>query len=226
MQAPPERLAAFVAEFPAERGPIAAFLASEAAALDAGARVLDVGAGDAPYRELFAHTGYVTTDWQHSVHEGAAAADIRAPADAIPRPDGSFDCVVLTQVLEHIPEPAAVLTECFRLLRRGGVLLISVPLAWELHEVPRDYYRYTAFGLEHLLATAGFTVEVLAPRGSTLVTLGALAMNASWAAHLDPEVPLETSAELHDIARRLGELDHPRLDALPLGYQARARRPL
>src|SRR5437660_387104 len=81
-----------------------------------GTSVLDVGAGDAPYREMFKHVRYVTTDWAQSEHPGARAADVVAPADALPLQDGAFGVVLCTQVLEHVPEPSAVLAECFRVL--------------------------------------------------------------------------------------------------------------
>ena len=64
------RLRAFVARAPLERELILTVV-REAAAAAPGARVLDAGAGDAPYRELFAHADYKTTDWTESVHEGA-----------------------------------------------------------------------------------------------------------------------------------------------------------
>ena len=116
-----ESLRKFVAEFPYEREPILEFVMQTAKAIPAGARVADVGAGDAPFRELFAHTRYATLDWAESVHEGAPSSDIVASADAIPVRDGAFDAVLLTQVLEHVPEPAGVLTELHRILakRRG-----------------------------------------------------------------------------------------------------------
>ena len=76
--------------------------------------MLDLGAGNAPYRELFAHTRL----YDERLVTVAALRAQRAPtssrsADALPLPSESqFDLVICTQVLEHVPEPAAVLTEC------------------------------------------------------------------------------------------------------------------
>ncbi len=89
--------------------------------------MLDVGAGDAPYRELFEHTEYVTVDWDRSVHKGARSASIIASADMLPVDDGSVDLVLLTQVLEHVPDPASVLAEMARVLKPGGTLYATVP---------------------------------------------------------------------------------------------------
>jgi len=149
-----EALRKFVAEFPYERESILEFVMKAARATPAGARVADVGAGDAPFRELFAHTSYATLDWSQSVHEGALSSDIVASADSIPVRDGAFDVVLLTQVLEHVPEPAGVLSELHRILGEGGVLYLTVPLVWELHELPHDYYRYTSEGLRHQIGRA------------------------------------------------------------------------
>src|SRR4051794_23531354 len=93
-----EALQTFTAEMPWERESILDFVREVAARVSAGARVLDVGAGDAPYRELFVHTDYATTDWAGSEHEGAASADIVASADALPVEAASFDVVLCTQV--------------------------------------------------------------------------------------------------------------------------------
>ena len=80
---------------------------------------------------------------------------------AIPVDAKSFDCVIFTQVLEHLPDPASVLRELQRVLVPGGALYLSAPLFYAEHEQPYDFYRYTQFGLRYLLEKAGFTIEQL-----------------------------------------------------------------
>lgn len=225
-----ERLRKFVSDAPYERQPIFEFVAAAADATSPGARVLDVGAGSAPYRELFQHAEYTTADWEQSVHLDGQAPDVTAPADALPLDDRSFDVVLSTQVLEHVPEPARVLAELHRVLLEGGRLFLTVPLVWELHELPHDYYRYTPSGLAHLLETAGFADVEIKPRNDCFATIAQLLLNARWAMGrqadgLDDRRE-EASALLEELAlqvARLGPLD-ARWE-LPLGFTASALRP-
>lgn len=225
-----EHLRAFVQEFPLERTSILDFVGQVASATAPGAHVLDLGAGDAPYRELFAHTDYRTADWAESPHTGAQRADVIADASSLPLEQNSFDLVLSTQVLEHLPEPGHALRECFRILRPGGRVALTAPLAWEPHELPHDYYRYTAPGLEHLLTAAGFGEVAIAPRTDSFTTLAQLMSNvgASLGRAPDGLDPARQEAQtlLGDLAQWLARLSA--LDVswtLPLGYCATAVRP-
>jgi len=124
-------------------------------------RTLDIGAGERNrYGDLFSVSEYVTMD----IAEGPNVS-IVGSIEAIPAPDASFDSVVCTQVLEHVPHPAKAAEEMFRVLKSGGCALITAPQFNELHEEPRDFFRYTNFGLESLLRDAGFEVIEQMQRG-------------------------------------------------------------
>jgi SAM-dependent methyltransferase len=220
-----EPLRRFVAEFPHERESILAFVMRAARETDPGARVLDVGAGDAPFRELFDHARYTTLDWGQSPHEGAHTVDIVASADTIPVRDGAFDAVILTQVLEHVPDPQAVLRELFRILAPGGHLYLTAPLAWEVHELPHDYYRYTSEGLRHLMEVGGFQEVVVEARNDSFTTLSQLIRNVVWGIGRAPdglderrEDARRMLLELAEDVAKLAPLDVER--RLPLGYTA------
>lgn len=224
------KLRAFIDESPHERRSIAAFVARAAQETPAGARVLDAGAGDAPYAELFRHCEYMTSDWAGSLHEGARNADVVAPLDDLPLDDGSFDAILNTQVLEHLPDPSGALAELRRVLLPGGRLWLTAPLVWPLHEEPYDYFRYTSHGLRALLEGAGFEDIEIEPRTGYFATMATLLANCPGIigqrrdAHSFRRVVV--SFRLWRLAlrlERLEELDVRR--ALPLGYQCRAVRP-
>jgi SAM-dependent methyltransferase len=120
--------------------------------------VVDLGCGSAPYKQHILKTAseYIGVDWQHSLHDQSQVdifADLIRP---LPIEEEYADMVVSFQVMEHLKEPESFLREAFRILRRGGALVITVPFMWHVHEAPHDYGRYTRFGLSYLLEKAGF----------------------------------------------------------------------
>lgn len=220
------QLDAFVAES-LDRSAIAAFMREAAAAVGEGARLLDAGAGLGPYRPLFAHAEYVSTDWENSPH--GTDVDVLASLDALPFEDASFDDVLNTQVLEHVAEPAAVLAELHRILRPGGRLWLTAPLVWELHEEPFDFFRYTPYGLRQLLGQAGFGEIRIDPLNGYFTTLGQLLRNMGSATgrggagdKLAVRAAVAAAHRAGPLVRRLDRVDRRR--ALPLGYRCVARR--
>jgi SAM-dependent methyltransferase len=135
------------------------FLERAGRAVEPDHLVLDAGAGRAPYRDLFAHARYETADFLAVKQKTYTQPDYVCDLRAIPVDDGRFDHVLLTQVLEHLPEPAAVLAELGRVMKPGGTLWVTAPLFYAVHERPYDFYRYTPYGLRHLLEGAGFVVD-------------------------------------------------------------------
>lgn len=102
---------------------------------------------------------YIGVDWENSFHD-QSNVDVYANLCAhLPFEDDYADTIVSFQVMEHLPEPNKFLAECFRILKKGGTIFITVPFMWHVHEAPYDYYRYTRYGLEYLLVKHGF-VEV------------------------------------------------------------------
>jgi SAM-dependent methyltransferase len=148
-------------------------------------------------------------------------------ADSIPADDGSFDAVLCTQVLEHVPQPLEALREFRRVLDTGGILMATMPFVWEEHETPFDYYRYTRYGIEHLTRSAGFSDVDVNPRTDCFTTLAQLLRNACWAMGsapdgMDPlrQTARETLEEVAEAVATLAPLDVAMV--LPLGFNVRA----
>lgn len=126
--------------------------------------VLDVGCGMKPYRSLFRRADlYVGLDWPNTAFAWRPALDVYGDAMRLPFKDASVDGVLSSEVLEHVPDPALFMREVERVLRPDGKLLLTTPQTWGLHEEPRDFYRFTRYGLHHLASSAGLNVIEVEP---------------------------------------------------------------
>jgi SAM-dependent methyltransferase len=105
--------------------------------------------------------------------EAAPRPDVRGDAQALPFCAGAFDTVLCSQVLEHLPEPGRAVGEMARALREGGYLIVTAPHIWGVHEEPHDYYRFTRYGLAHLMEQAGLEVVEVRAMAGYWVTAGA-----------------------------------------------------
>jgi SAM-dependent methyltransferase len=142
---------------------------AQAAQLPAGDRVLDAGAGASKYRPFFAHCRYETQDFCR--YEGPLVKyeqpiDYVCEITEIPLPAASLGAILCTEVLEHVPDPMAVLKEFSRLLKPGGKLLLTAPVFSGLHMEPYHYYTgFTKNWYRHWLPECGFEVDSITPQG-------------------------------------------------------------
>jgi len=138
-------------------------------------RLIDIGCGTKPYRDLLAPyvSEHVGVDHVATLHD-KTNIDLFGTAYNIPVSSESFDSAISTAVLEHLEEPEEALRECFRVLKRGGYAIYSVPFIWHLHEQPRDFFRYSKYGLKYLFEKVGFEVVEIRPLSGFWVTFGQL----------------------------------------------------
>jgi len=139
--------------------------------------LLDVGCGQKPYRSLvLAPPSKVTTYIGLDLGPDAltnpdgteiypSSPDLIWDGQVIPLPDSAVDCAMATEVLEHCPAPEELLREVRRVLVPGGLLFLTVPFLWPLHDVPHDEYRFTPYALSRQLNNAGFVDISLTPTG-------------------------------------------------------------
>jgi SAM-dependent methyltransferase len=139
--------------------------------------VLDIGCGNKPYLCFFENkiTSYVGCDIAQS-SEGLV--DIVCEATNIPLPDNAKDTIFTTQVIEHVADHRKLLSEAYRILKPGGYLVLSGPMAWEHHEVPYDFFRFTCYGFEWLLKEQKFSVIEIVPNGGKWAMVGQLMLNS------------------------------------------------
>lgn len=154
------------------------WIAEQAAQLPARTKVLDVGAGSCPYRDLFAHCEYRAQDLaplrgDQLRHGAYGQLDYVSDLAAIPVPDASFGAVLCTEVLEHHPEPITVVKELARILEPGGKLILTAPLGSGIHQEPYHYYGgYTPWWYERFLGAAGFKDISIEPNEGSLRFFG------------------------------------------------------
>jgi len=116
------------------------FIAAHASSL----RTLDIGAQNGPYAAHFPRR--VALDIQRG-----AGVQIIGDVQALGIRDASVDVVLCTEVLEHVPDPQRAIDEMYRVLVPGGQLLLTTRFLFPIHDAPHDYFRFTKYGLRHLL---------------------------------------------------------------------------
>ena len=122
--------------------------------------VLDVGCGKAPYSRQFFPGRWEGLEMDTPENRASGIATHFYTGGEFPFADSSYDGVIATQVLEHVFDPDRFLSECHRVLKPGGKLLLTVPFAWLEHEQPHDYGRYSSFGIKHLFLKHRFKTVV------------------------------------------------------------------
>ena len=142
------------------------------ALLHANGVLLDLGCGGQPYRALFSSrvTQYIGADITAT---SGVKLDVKmTPGAPVPLNDACVDTILSTQTLEHVFDINQYLGECSRLLRPSGILILTVPMQWRLHEAPNDYWRFTRYGVLEIMARNHFSEVSITPCGGVYALVG------------------------------------------------------
>lgn len=184
------------------------WVAAKAGATKEGSKVLDVGAGTCPFLSYFSHCEYKTHDFQK--YEGVKLGggtqygeiDFTGDITDIPVPEGSFDVVLCTEVLEHVPHPVDALKEMARILVPGGRLLLTAPLGSGLHQEPYHYYGgFTRHFYEKFMPELGVEIAELKPNGGFMRHLAQECARVSWLLGDKRDLYGGHSEEIHELFR-------------------------
>lgn len=196
-------------------------------------RVLDVGSADRwLQRQLPPESDYLAIDVP--TPDGKVYGnrpDVFGSAEALPLADETCDAVACFEVLEHLEDPSRAIDEAVRVLRKGGTYAISTPFLYPLHDRPRDYRRYTPFGLRRSFVAAGLDVVAIRPMLKSIEVTGLLAALAIAGGSLDGKrrrllLPLAAPLILTiNLTAWLGSRLWPNWDGMAMGYEAIGRKP-
>nr|WP_274518156.1 class I SAM-dependent methyltransferase [Candidatus Symbiobacter mobilis] len=85
---------------------------------------------------------------------------------AMPESDASFDAILCSEVLEHVPEPTHALDEFARLLKPGGCLILTAPFASNVHMAPYHFCSgFSKYWYQHHREQRRFRIESLVAHG-------------------------------------------------------------
>jgi ubiquinone/menaquinone biosynthesis C-methylase UbiE len=147
-------------------------------------KILDAGAGELKYKKFCSHLRYVSQDFAQYDGKGddkglqteqwdQTKLDIISDITSIPEPDESFDAIMCIEVFEHLPAPILAIKEFSRLLKKGGILIITAPFCSLTHFAPYHFYSgFNRYFYEKYLTEFGFKIDELTSNGNFYEFLG------------------------------------------------------
>lgn len=146
--------------------------------IPSGLRILDAGAGELANKKYCSHLDYVSQDFCQYEGKGDSKGlqtgswdtkqiDIVGDITNIPAEDASFDVILCTEVFEHLPNPVEALKEFNRLLKKGGILILTAPFCSLTHFAPYHYSSgFNSYFYEYHLQNLGFRLEEITKNGN------------------------------------------------------------
>jgi len=139
-------------------------------AIPQGENILDAGAGECQYKHLCNHLKYVSQDFCSYDGKGndeglqtrtwdTSQVDITCDIEHIPLEDSSYDNILCTEVIEHIPHPDRAIKEFSRILKQNVRLILTAPFCSQTHFAPYHYHTgFNSYWYEKILQEYGFTI--------------------------------------------------------------------
>lgn len=159
------------------------WLINTLSAIPSNNRILDAGAGELQNKPLCQHLEYVSQDICQYEGTGdkqglqmgkwdTSKIDLVCDIVAIPEPDASFDVILCSEVLEHLPDPLRAIDEFARLLKPGGQLILTAPFASLVHFAPYHYASgFSRYWYEYHLPLRRFQIKTLVANGDWFTLL-------------------------------------------------------
>ena len=127
-----------------------------------GVTMLDIGSGASQFEDLY--KSFKKTAIDFAPYEGTDI--IHDLEKGLPFENDVYDIVVSTNTFEHIYTVKDLISECYRVTKKGGFLIGSTPFQLCVHQEPYDYFRYTPFALERMMSDAGYSDIVIVSLGT------------------------------------------------------------
>lgn len=213
----------------------------ELKSIPSGQRILDAGAGELRLKPYCAHLDYVSQDFCQYNGEGDGSAlqtgawnttsiDIVSNITSIPVPDASFDVVLCTEVLEHIPNPAEAIKEFARVLKSDGTLLLTAPFCSLTHFAPYHFSAgFNRYWYEEHLPANKIHIQEITPNGNWFEFMGqelsrSRFVSSTYSSALLGWLMLAASYPLRTILAFLSKSDRGSSHLLCYGYFVKAKK--
>lgn len=134
-------------------------------------KILDLGGKKINKRGSFLPPLGDDIKWLYLNNDPGTSPDYLCGADKIPTEKEYFDCIIISELLEHVPDPENVIMEAFRVLKKGGKCFITIPFLYRVHPDPEDHQRWTDFKLANVCKRIGFNILELRPMGGVFAVV-------------------------------------------------------